>query len=304
VVTTVLILLGLRWLPKRSPEIAPELIPLIAKVRRYRDFAMAIAVGLGATLVSYAIMTRTQPATISDYFMEKAYSEGGGKNVVNVILVDFRGFDTFGEITVLGIFALTVFALLRRFRPAPDTIESPEQQRIQNAHDDAEPDRKVGDTISDYLLVPALIMQWLYPVIIVFAAYLFIRGHDLPGGGFAAGVAMAAAFILQYMAAGTVWVEDRLRVLPVRWIGSGILLATVVGAGSWVFGYPFLTSYSQYVELPLIGAVPAASATLFDFGVFSLVLGATSLMLIAIAHQSIRRLRSTRAAAAAEEEAA
>jgi multicomponent K+:H+ antiporter subunit A len=147
-------------------------------------------------------------------------------------------------------------------------------------------------------------MQWLYPVIIVFAAYLFIRGHDLPGGGFAAGVAMAAAFILQYMAAGTVWVEDRLRVLPVRWIGAGILLAAVVGAGSWVFGYPFLTSYSQYVEVPLIGAVPAASATLFDFGVFSLVLGATSLMLIAIAHQSIRRLRSARAAATAEEEAA
>ncbi|ODT16355.1 MAG: monovalent cation/H+ antiporter subunit A [Kaistia sp. SCN 65-12] len=304
VVTTVLILLGLRWLPKRSPEIASDSVPLMAKVRRYRDFAMAIAAGLGATLVSYAIMTRTQPATIADYFIEKAYSEGGGKNVVNVILVDFRGFDTFGEITVLGIVALTVFALLRRFRPAPDSIESPEQQRIQNAHDDAQPDRKVGDTISDYLLVPALIMQWLFPVIIVFAAYLFVRGHDLPGGGFAAGVAMASAFILQYMAAGTVWVEDRLRVLPVRWIGLGILLAAVVGSGSWVFGYPFLTSHSQYVELPLIGAVPAASATLFDFGVFSLVLGATSLMLIAIAHQSIRRLRGARAAAAAEEEAA
>ncbi|WP_029074726.1 monovalent cation/H+ antiporter subunit A [Kaistia adipata] len=304
VVTTVLILLGLRWLPKRSAEIVPDSVPLMAKVRRYRDFAMAIAVGGGAMLVSYAIMTRTQPATIADYFIEKAYSEGGGKNVVNVILVDFRGFDTFGEITVLGIVALTVFALLRRFRPAPDSIESPEQQRIQNAHDDAQPDRKVGDTISDYLLVPALIMQWLFPVIIVFAAYLFVRGHDLPGGGFAAGVAMASAFILQYMAAGTIWVEDRLRVLPVRWIGLGILLAAVVGSGSWVFGYPFLTSHSQYVELPLIGAVPAASATLFDFGVFSLVLGATSLMLIAIAHQSIRRLRSARAAAAAEEEAA
>ncbi|BCP52037.1 monovalent cation/H+ antiporter subunit A [Kaistia sp. 32K] len=304
VVTTVLILLGLRWLPKRSPEIATDTIPVIARFRRYRDFAMAIAAGLGATIVAYAIMTRTQPATIGDYFLEKAYSEGGGKNVVNVILVDFRGFDTFGEITVLGVVALTVFALLRRFRPAADSVESPEQQRIQNAHDDAQPDRKVGDTISDYLLVPALIMQWLFPVIILFAAYLFLRGHDLPGGGFAAGIAMAAAFILQYMSAGTIWVEDRLRVLPVVWIGFGLLLAAIVGAGSWVFGYPFLTSHSQYIELPLIGAVPAATASLFDFGVFSLVLGATSLMLIALAHQSIRRLRSTRAAATSEEEAA
>src|SRR5690606_7216057 len=99
------------------------------------------------------------------------YSEGGGRNVVNVILVDFRGFDTMGEMTVLGVVALTVYALLRRFRPAADSVDSPEQQRIQNADDDARPDRKLGDTVSDYLLVPAVIMQWLFPVIIVFAAY-------------------------------------------------------------------------------------------------------------------------------------
>lgn len=52
--------------------------------------------------------------------------------MVNVILVDFRGFDTFGEITVLGIVALTVFALLRRFRPAPESIPLPTQQREQD----------------------------------------------------------------------------------------------------------------------------------------------------------------------------
>ena len=256
------------------------------------------------TLIAYAVMTRTPPATIADYLVEKAYVEGGGRNVVNVILVDFRGFDTFGEITVLGIVALTVFSLFRRFRPAPDSVAAPEQQLIQNASDEARPDRKVGETVSDYLLVPSVIMQWLFPVIIVFAAYLFVRGHDLPGGGFAAGVAMAVAFILQYLAAGTRWVEDRLRVLPVNWIGLGLLLAAFVGMGSWLFGYPFLTSHSQYVDLPLIGPVPAATAILFDLGVFSLVLGATVLMLIAFAHQSVRRLRASRIAAAAEEETA
>ncbi|MET4635164.1 multicomponent K+:H+ antiporter subunit A [Kaistia defluvii] len=303
VVTTVLILLGLRWLPKRSPEISAGDSGLGAKLRRYRDLIVAAAAGTGMMLISYAIMTRSMPDTISDYFLEKAYSEGGGRNVVNVILVDFRGFDTMGEMTVLGVVALTVYALLRRFRPAADSVDSPEQQRIQNADDDARPDRKLGDTVSDYLLVPAVIMQWLFPVIIVFAAYLFMRGHDLPGGGFAAGIALAAAFILQYMAAGTVWVEDKLRVLPVRWIGIGLLLAVAVGSGSWLLGYPFLTTHSQYIELPWIGAVPAATALLFDFGVFSLVLGATTLMLIALAHQSIRRLRAPRAAAGPSEEA-
>ena len=196
-----------------------------------------------------------------------------------------------GEITVLAIVALTVFALLRRFRPAPDSIGIPEQQRVQNRYDDAEPDREIGETLRDYLMVPSVIMQWMFPVIIVLAAYLFLRGHDLPGGGFAAGVALSIGFLLQYLAGGTRWVEDRLRILPVRWIGTGLLLSALTGIGSWLFGFPFLTSYFQYLELPLVGKVPAATALLFDLGVFSLVVGATVLMLVAIAHQSIRSHR-------------
>ncbi|ODT08555.1 MAG: monovalent cation/H+ antiporter subunit A [Mesorhizobium sp. SCN 65-20] len=293
IVTTVLILLGLRWLPKRFQELSEPLSPM-ARLRRLRDLTMAVAAGAGMTLIAYAVMTRPAPDTIADYFLDKAYSEGGGRNVVNVILVDFRGFDTLGEITVLGIVALTVFALLRRFRPAPDTVERPEQQRIQLALDEAHPDRQPGATVADYLFVPSVIMQWMFPVIIVFAIFLLLRGHDSPGGGFAAGVAMAAGFILQYMAAGTIWVEDRLRILPVTWIGGGLLVALATGAGAWLFGKPFLTSYSQYVDLPLIGKIPLATAALFDLGVFSLVVGATVLMLIALAHQSVRRLRASR----------
>jgi multicomponent K+:H+ antiporter subunit A len=159
---------------------------------------------------------------------------------------------------------------------------------VQNRYDDAEPDREIGETLHDYLMVPSVIMQWMFPVIIVLAAYLFLRGHDLPGGGFAAGVALSIGFLLQYLAGGTRWVEDRLRILPVRWIGAGLLLSALTGIGSWLFGFPFLTSYFQYLELPLVGKVPAATALLFDLGVFSLVVGATVLMLVAIAHQSIR----------------
>jgi multicomponent K+:H+ antiporter subunit A len=105
---------------------------------------------------------------------------------------------------------------------------------------------------------------------------------------------MAAAFILQYLARGTTWVEDHLRVLPVRWMGFGLLLATATGAAAWLFGRPFLTSSFSYVEVPLIGTVPIASALLFDIGVFAAVVGATVLMLIAIAHQSVRSHRAPR----------
>jgi multicomponent K+:H+ antiporter subunit A len=85
-------------------------------------------------------------------------------------------------------------------------------------------------------------------------------------------------------------------------MGLGLLLAAFTGMGSWLFGYPFLTSHSRYVDLPLIGSVPAATALLFDLGVFSLVVGATVLMLIALAHQSIRSLRAPRVAETAEPE--
>src|SRR5690606_16945610 len=107
--------------------------------------------GLGMAIVAFAVMSSTPAPSIGDFFVQNAYSGGGGSNVVNVILVDFRGFDTMGEITVLGIVALTVFALLRRFRPAPDSIEVPEQQRIQNAYDDAQQEREPGETVHDFM---------------------------------------------------------------------------------------------------------------------------------------------------------
>ncbi|MFD1942580.1 monovalent cation/H+ antiporter subunit A [Paradevosia shaoguanensis] len=294
IVTTVLILLGLRWLPKRLPESEPR-GGLGTLVRRYRDLAIAVIAGAGMTLIAYSVMTRPLSDSISSFFLERAYSEGGGRNVVNVILVDFRGFDTMGEITVLGIVAITVFSLLRRFRPATESIAKPEQQQLQNAYDEARPERETDSTIREYLTIPAVIMNWMFPVITVLAVYLLLRGHDAPGGGFVAGITMSIAFILQYMAGGTRWVEARLRVLPIRWIGSGLLVAALTGAGSFLFGYPFLSSFFQYAEVPLIGKVPMASALLFDLGVFMLVIGATVLILIALAHQSIRAPKPARA---------
>ncbi len=291
IVTTVLLLLGLRWLPRRREDIASDNL-LSARIRRARDLVIATFCGVGLAALSYAVMTVAPGPSIATWFLQNAYSEGGGTNVVNVILVDFRAFDTFGEITVLAIVALTVFALLRRFRPAAESVDIPEQQRVQNAADDAAEDRETGQTVRDYLYVPSTIMQWMFAPIVTLAVYLFVRGHDLPGGGFSAGVTLAIAFLVQYLATNVRQVEERLTVLPVRWIGFGLLIALACGAGSFLFGYPFLTAHAQYVDLPLIGKVPAATAMIFDTGVFATVMGATILMLIAIAHQSLRSARA------------
>ncbi|MPT48401.1 MAG: monovalent cation/H+ antiporter subunit A [Sphingobium sp.] len=293
VITLVLLLLGLRWLPKRRSDIWTGVTtPLHVHLRRGRDLLLALAGGLGMAAISYAMMTRPATDSISSFFVERAYNEGGGTNVVNVILVDFRGFDTLGEITVLAIVALTVFSLLRRFRPAPESIELPDQQRRQNAFDDAREDRQRGDTLIHYLLVPRVIMEWLFPVILTFSLYLLLRGHDLPGGGFAGGVTVSIGILILYMASGTRSVEARLNVQPVRWISFGLLCATGTGLAAWGFGYPFLSSYFNYLHLPIIGKMPIASALLFDIGVFAVVVGTTVLTLIAMAHQSIRSPRA------------
>ena len=291
-VTTVLLLLGLRWLPKRIEKLPQTGAPKRGiRWYRLRDLSIAVAAGVGLAALAYAVMTRPEPSSITRFFVENAYTLGGGTNIVNVILVDFRAFDTFGEITVLCIVALTVYALLRRFRPAAESIPVPEQQHSQDLYDEAEPSRRKGDTVKSAMATPSLMMAMLFPVIIVVAVFLLLRGHDLPGGGFVAGVTMAVAFILQYMGRGTAWVDAHLRVLPVRWMGTGLLLAAGVGAVAWPFDRPFLTSSFSYVEIPWIGSVPLASALIFDVGVFTLVVGATVLMLIAIAHQTVRSHR-------------
>jgi multicomponent K+:H+ antiporter subunit A len=128
VVTVVLILLGLRWLPKRLELDDPSRRTLRARARRVRDFALAAVAGTGMATLAYAILARPQGPGIAPFFFEHTLAEGG-RNVVNVILVDFRGFDTMGEITVVGIVALTVYKLLRRFRPPPESMSVPRAQR-------------------------------------------------------------------------------------------------------------------------------------------------------------------------------
>ena len=169
--------------------------------------------------------------------------------MVNVMLVDFRGFDTLAEITVLGVVALTVYALLRRFRPAAESIDIPLQQRaipVDIATDLISSDQDI-DTAKGYLLVPAVLVRAVLPIAAVIAVYLFMRGHNEPGGGFVAGLVLSTAFILQYIVSGTRWVETHMPLRPPIWIASGLLIATATGAGALLLGYPFLTTHTAHI---------------------------------------------------------
>ncbi|MFA7668314.1 MAG: hydrogen gas-evolving membrane-bound hydrogenase subunit E, partial [Burkholderiaceae bacterium] len=220
---------------------------------------------------------------------------GGGANVVNVILVDFRAFDTLGEITVLGIVALSVYALLRRFRPPPETMQLPHARQFSNY------EGKLLDRFSDpdpkallphgVMKIPSVLVRLLLPLAAMVSVYFLIRGHNLPGGGFIGGLIMATAIIVQYMVGGVVWVETRQRLHPQYWIAFGLLAAGTAAMGVWWLSRPFLAAAAVDLHIPVIGAVHLSSVLLFDIGVYTLVIGATVLMIIALAHQSLRLYR-------------
>jgi len=189
--------------------------------------------------------------------------------------------------------ALTVYALLRRFRPPRESIDLPAQQRAlppDRVTDLVNP-RTALDTALGFMLVPAVLARLVLPIALLVAIYLFIRGHNESGGGFVAGLVASIALILQYMVAGTQWVEAHLRMRRTRWIAIGLLFAGATGLGAVLFGYPFLTTHTAHLHVPLLGEIHVPSAMFFDIGVFATVVGATLLILTAIAHQSVRSHR-------------
>jgi multicomponent K+:H+ antiporter subunit A len=253
VVSIVLLLLALKWLPEGS---APER----SSLRAWRDGALALAVGLGVAALTWMMLT-SPTQSMSDYFLQQTLPLGGGANAVNVIIVDFRGFDTLGEITVLGIAALTIHALLATLdaRMPGQALQPP-----------APP------------LMLQLVSRGVLPFTVVIAFYLYLRGHNLPGGGFIAGLVLAIGLLLQHVSQGPEWVPRYGRGDYRAWVGWGLALAAVTGLASWVFGAPFLTSTYDYPWLPGVGGVPLASASAFDLGVFLVVVGATMVMLLSI----------------------
>ncbi len=255
-VTLVLLLLALYFLPKQSPTES-------SRLRLGRDALIAGAAGLGVGMLSLGILTRTSE-TISGYFLANSLPVGGGANVVNVILVDFRGFDTLGEITVLALAALGIHAL-RKDLYLPGRVRD-SQGRPWNW--DLHP------------AIMATLARLLLPLALLVAVFILLRGHHAPGGGFIAGLITAVALILQYLANGVTWTHQRLldNMLPL--LGGGLLIAVLVGLASLGFGYPFLTSAFTHLHWPLLGDLELASAMAFDLGVYLVVVGATLLILI------------------------
>lgn len=266
VVTVILLLLSLSFLPQTTPK--ESSIP-----HKLRDTFIALGCGLGVTFITYAILTRDF-SSLSQYYLENSVTKGGGANVVNVILVDFRGFDTFGEMTVLGIAGLAIFSLL------DGLLRGRIAQRLSDkfASQSHSPDR--------HPMMMVVATRVMLPMALMVGTYIFLRGHNSPGGGFIAALVVSIALIMQYVASGQGWASKQMRIDYHFMIGLGIIFAAATGITAMLFGYPFLTSAFDHFHLPFIGEFELASAMGFDAGVFLTVVGAVMLTLANIARLS------------------
>jgi multicomponent K+:H+ antiporter subunit A len=255
IVTIILLLLALFFLPQSTQKES-------SNRRLSLDLLVSALIGCVIGTICFAMLT-TPLDTISDFFLANSKTGGGGTNVVNVILVDFRGFDTLGEITVLGIAALGIFKLIAKMRIYMPTRD----------------DKGLAWSNDPHPMMFAIVSQSLLPLALMVSVYIFLRGHNVPGGGFIAGLITSVAMIQQYIAHGVHWIKPRIKI-DYQWVvAGGILIATMTGLGSWIFDKPFLSTWFGYFHLPWIGEFELASAMLFDLGVYLTVVGSVMLIL-------------------------
>jgi len=250
--TTVLFVLVLRRLPDRfEPRVRPG--------RRVVRATVAVAVGL--TVFGLALTaggSRTEEP-VSGEMVERAVPDGGGRNVVNVILVDFRGFDTLGEITVLTAAAIGSVALARagRRHRGREPAEPPAEEALRVRR----------------LVVVDVAVRLVFPAVMVGSLYLLFVGHNQPGGGFVGGIVAGAAVALRYVAGGIDDVRSLSRARPWTVLGAGLLVSAVTAAVPLLFGGAVLEGALVEWDLPVLGHVKLTSALAFDIGVYLVVLG-------------------------------
>jgi multicomponent K+:H+ antiporter subunit A len=261
-VTILLLLLALHFMPKSTPRESSNAL-------RIRDGAIAITAGVAVAALVMAFLVRDFDP-ISAYHLANSYEGGGGTNVVNVILVDFRGYDTYGEIIVLGIAGLTIYALMDALLRGPAAKRLRERDYSQDRSRDRHP------------LMMVVATRAMLPIALLVGVYIFLRGHNQPGGGFVAGLVISIAFLMQYMASGFAWTQLRQRVEYHALLGWGVVIAGLTGVGAWFAGKPFLTSAFGYIHWHPIEEFEWATAIAFDLGVFLAVLGAVMLMLYSL----------------------
>lgn len=236
-------------------------------------FRMAIAVCVGALMTALTlIIPGSRTATpVSAELAGPSVDFGGGKNIVNVILVDVRGWDTFGEMLVLVAAATGVASLVFVVSRAGSVPKHPRSRRHQ------QPARPSPWLATDWMprrsLLLEVVTRLIFHVIVIFSVYVLFVGHDLPGGGFAAGLIVGLALTLRYIAGGAYELGEAAPVDAGILMGIGLLLAGGTSAAGLFGGGEALRSSIFEWHVPVLGDLKFVTSTVFDIGVYLVVIG-------------------------------
>ncbi|GLI27646.1 monovalent cation/H+ antiporter subunit A [Agromyces rhizosphaerae] len=277
--TLVAFVLVLRRLPKQIAQHNPP-------VRRRFRAIIGVLAGLAMGAVGLiALGARVEPS-ISGGLPELAL-EAHGKNIVNVMLVDIRAWDTLGEISVLVAVATGVASLIfvtGRTGAAPRLDSSAgRRDRVrpvveqQDVPEDRATSRQAwllaGRTLGPRnrsILIEVLVRLLFHPAIIV-SVYLLFAGHNAPGGGFAGGLLAGLALVARYLAAGRYELGEAVPVDAGKLLGFGLLLAAGTATAPLVFGSTVFTSTWFEWHVPVLGEISFGTSTFFDIGVYLVV---------------------------------
>jgi multicomponent Na+:H+ antiporter subunit A len=286
-VTLVVFVLVLRRLPTR---IAQRNKP----VKRILRATIGVAVGVIMAVVAVIALGARQATSIGAEWPRLAVEDAHGRNIVNVVLVDIRAWDTMGEISVLVVVATGIASLLfvtGRAGAIPRLQGSKQQRRGQNRRrvivDPLAPGPEASSNRMSWLLagralapdhrsvlLEVLVRLLFHPAILV-SVYLLFAGHNAPGGGFAGGLLAGLALVARYLAGGRYELAEAIPVDAGKILGAGLILAVGTAIGSLFFGGEALQSAYFETDVPLLGHLSFGTSTIFDFGVYLVVVGLT-----------------------------
>ena len=289
-VTLVAFTLVLRRIPSRLGDRNASVFPVTRAI-------IGAAVGATLALIAIVVTDARTARPISDSFPELSYTLGHGKNVVNVALVDLRGWDTMGELSVLVLAATGVASLvflknrddlLSQVRAVPKTTTARGRLRplvetatggVQVQHPGNAMGQRawlVGGTTMDARsrsIMLEVIVRILFHTIIVVSIFLLFAGHNLPGGGFAGGLVAGMALVMRYIAGGRYELGAAAPTDAGTLLGTGMLIAVSTALLPVFFGDAPLSSSFFEAEVSLLGHIEFATSTIFDIGVYLVVIG-------------------------------
>ena len=253
--------------------------------------AVGLALG-GLAVFSLASRTAT-PDSVA--FPTLAYEGGHGENIVNVTLVDLRGWDTMGELSVLIAAATGIASLIylktrdaarespRMQRPAfqftaspiTEAVEVPTAQRARTAARETSHDHQKVWLLAGRSLAPEnrsilleVVVRLVFHALFITSLFLLFSGHNAPGGGFAGGIVAGLALTARYLAGGRHELDLAVRIDAGRLLGLGLLFATVTALVPVLFGAGPLTSAYVDETIPVVGQFVFVTSTFFDIGVY------------------------------------